>query len=134
MTEHHKVVAASAKAMAASARGVAPSASEGLVMSLPARAADGAVWLYQKTLSPALAAAFPSWGCRFHPTCSHYAREALREHGFLVGTALAAARLVRCGPWTAGGSDPVPTASKPEGRSRVPPRRPVCARIPHPGT
>lgn len=96
--------------------------SSRLGMSLPARAADGLVWLYQKTVSPALAAAFPSWGCRFHPTCSHYAREALREHGFFVGTALSAARLARCGPWHPGGSDPVP------------PRRPVCTRLPASGS
>ena len=59
--------------------------------SWPARAADGVVWLYQRTLSPALAAAFPTCGCRFHPTCSHYARTALREHGFLAYDLLAPA-------------------------------------------
>lgn len=74
----------------------------------PARLAGGLVWLYQKAVSPALAAAFPNCGCRFHPTCSHYAREALREHGLLRGAALSAARLARCGPWHPGGFDPVP--------------------------
>lgn len=85
--------------------------------SWPARAADGLVWLYQRTLSPALAAAFPTCGCRFHPTCSHYARTALRTHGFLAGGALTVARLARCGPWHPGGLDPVP------------PRPPACFRI-----
>jgi putative membrane protein insertion efficiency factor len=45
--------------------------------------------------------------CRFHPTCSQYAVEAITERGLLRGGAAAAWRLVRCGPWTAGGIDPV---------------------------
>jgi putative membrane protein insertion efficiency factor len=43
--------------------------------------------------------------CRFHPTCSAYAYEAIRELGAVRGTALAAWRVLRCGPWTAGGID-----------------------------
>ena len=81
---------------------------EAALHTLPARAAEGLVWVYQRTLSPVLAAAFPSCGCRFHPTCSHYARGALREHGLIAGGALAVARLARCGPWHPGGLDPVP--------------------------
>lgn len=46
--------------------------------------------------------------CRFYPTCSHYAEEAIRVHGALRGAALAAWRIARCGPFTAGGVDPVP--------------------------
>ncbi len=46
--------------------------------------------------------------CRFHPTCSEYAREAIQTHGALKGTWLAARRLSRCHPWHAGGLDPVP--------------------------
>jgi putative membrane protein insertion efficiency factor len=54
---------------------------------------------------------FSSWmpgACRFSPSCSNYAIEAIRRHGAGAGTYLAAARIVRCGPWCAGGHDPVP--------------------------
>ncbi|MBL9216496.1 MAG: membrane protein insertion efficiency factor YidD, partial [Opitutaceae bacterium] len=78
------------------------------LLSLPARATDGLIRLYQVALSPALAALNPACGCRFAPSCSHYAREALREHGFAVGLYFAARRLVKCGPWHPGGEDPVP--------------------------
>ena len=47
---------------------------------LPARAASGLVWVYQRMVSPALGALNPACGCRFAPTCSHYARAALHEH------------------------------------------------------
>ena len=46
--------------------------------------------------------------CRFHPTCSVYAEEAISKHGILRGTWLAAARLAKCHPWHSGGLDPVP--------------------------
>ncbi len=46
--------------------------------------------------------------CRFQPSCSGYAIEALRRHGAVAGTYLAARRIVRCGPWCEGGDDPVP--------------------------
>jgi putative membrane protein insertion efficiency factor len=46
--------------------------------------------------------------CRFEPTCSAYALQALQQHGALAGSALAGARLLRCHPWCAGGLDPVP--------------------------
>lgn len=47
--------------------------------------------------------------CRFAPTCSVYAIEALERHGALAGTYLAGTRLLRCAPWCAGGCDPVPS-------------------------
>jgi len=58
---------------------------------------------YQLLLSPLLPRA-----CRFHPSCSEYALEAIERHGAWRGAWLAARRLVRCGPWHPGGCDPVP--------------------------
>lgn len=46
--------------------------------------------------------------CRFEPTCSAYALEALSQHGAIKGTAMATARVCKCGPWHPGGFDPVP--------------------------
>ena len=62
--------------------------------------------LYQWTVSPLLGPA-----CRFHPSCSQYAREALLRFGVLRGSVLALKRLARCHPWHPGGFDPVPAAS-----------------------
>lgn len=62
-----------------------------------------AVRVYQWTLRPVIGA-----HCRFEPSCSHYAIEALRCHGALRGAGLSARRVLRCNPWTAGGHDPVP--------------------------
>jgi len=61
------------------------------------------VGAYRVLVSPVLPQA-----CRFHPSCSSYADEALRRHGALQGGWLAARRVCRCGPWHAGGYDPVP--------------------------
>jgi uncharacterized protein len=58
---------------------------------------------YRVLLSP-----FFGTQCRFYPTCSSYAREAIEIHGSLYGTWLAAKRIVKCGPWHHGGVDPVP--------------------------
>ncbi len=49
--------------------------------------------------------------CRFHPSCSDYARDAITTHGALRGSLLAGRRLCKCHPWHAGGIDPVPPAS-----------------------
>ena len=71
---------------------------------------------YQLAISPALGPR-----CRFHPTCSHYAIEALRLHGPARGLALASYRLARCQPFAAGGYDPVPAraigSAPPEARA-----------------
>jgi putative membrane protein insertion efficiency factor len=83
------------------------------VSTLPVRLLDAVIWVYQRTLSPALTALNPHCGCRFAPTCSHYAREALREHGLLAGIGLTIARLAKCGPWHPGGHDPVPPRARP---------------------
>ena len=45
--------------------------------------------------------------CRFHPSCSEYAVEAVRSYGVIRGSVLAAWRVMRCNPWSAGGVDPV---------------------------
>ena len=68
------------------------------------------VWLvrgYRLLVSPVLP---PS--CRFQPTCSGYAIEALRAHGPLRGGAMALARIARCHPWGGQGFDPVPPARR----------------------
>ena len=90
------------------------------LVRFPAHALSGLIWIYQRTVSPALVVISPTCGCRFAPTCSHYAREALHNHGFFSGVALAAIRLAKCGPWHPGGLDPVPPRS-----------RPVCTAIHH---
>src|SRR5436309_2834858 len=61
--------------------------------------------VYQLLLRPALAPA-----CRFTPSCSAFAREAIERHGARRGSLLAARRLLRCHPWSPGGNDPVPEA------------------------
>jgi uncharacterized protein len=66
------------------------------------------VRLYQVVFRPIL----PPM-CRFSPTCSDYALEALATHGALKGGALAAGRICRCHPWNAGGFDPVPPREPP---------------------
>ena len=58
---------------------------------------------YQKLISPML----PS-SCRFYPSCSEYAKQAIQKHGFFRGTWLATKRLSRCHPLNPGGIDPVP--------------------------
>jgi uncharacterized protein len=63
----------------------------------------GLVRLYQNVVSPYL---LPR--CRFHPSCSAYAVEALQVHGAARGSWLALTRLLRCAPWHPGGIDPVP--------------------------
>jgi putative membrane protein insertion efficiency factor len=79
--------------------------------SVVARVLIGLLHGYQRWVSPALP---PT--CRFYPTCSAYAVEALQVHGVLRGTWLTLCRLLRCAPWHPGGIDPVP------------PRRPRPAR------
>lgn len=69
----------------------------------PRRALVVGVRAYRLLLSPWLGNQ-----CRFYPTCSVYAIEALERHGALAGSYLAGARLLRCAPWCDGGCDPVP--------------------------
>lgn len=68
-----------------------------------ARCALGLIRFYQQAISPGLAP-----HCRFQPTCSAYASEAIRRYGLLKGIWLGIRRLLKCGPWHPGGWDPVP--------------------------
>lgn len=68
--------------------------------------------VYQWVLSPLKQALLGPLGrCRFHPTCSQYALEAIRLHGAVRGLWFAVRRLARCHPWGSGGYDPVPPAA-----------------------
>jgi putative membrane protein insertion efficiency factor len=64
---------------------------------------------YQRTVGPMLPVLLgPGCGCRFAPTCSHYAIEALSKHGLIAGSYLSVRRILRCQPFHPGGPDPVP--------------------------
>lgn len=72
--------------------------------------------VYRVTLSPLLGAlSGPGGGCRFQPTCSAYALEAVRQHGAMRGAWLTLKRIGRCHPWGECGYDPVP---EPAGSAR----------------
>ena len=72
-------------------------------MSLIARVLLVVIGAYQRFISPLFGPR-----CRFHPTCSAYAAEAIVQHGAARGSWLALKRIGRCHPWNAGGLDPVP--------------------------
>lgn len=73
----------------------------------------GLIRLYQVLLSP-----FMSGQCRFHPTCSHYGLEAIREWGPGRGSWLTIRRILRCNPFVTGGYDPVPVKDHPPSPDR----------------
>ena len=91
--------------MTTGAAAVRHSLARGLrgAIELPRHALMALVLGYRLLFKPWLGSS-----CRFEPTCSAYALEALRLHGAVAGGALAAGRLLRCHPWCAGGCDPVP--------------------------
>ena len=97
-----------------------PAALARAAARLPADLLVALIRLYQRTLSPLLPVVTTgACGCRFAPTCSHYAVEALRNHGAFAGSWLALRRLAKCTPLHPGGIDPVP-----------PPRSaPRCTRV-----
>jgi len=72
----------------------------GAVTRLPALLGIGLIQLYRRT-------AGVLWGgnCKYHPTCSQYALDAVREYGLVRGSILAGWRLLRCNPWSRGGVD-----------------------------
>jgi len=72
------------------------------VLRVPSLLGVGLVWLYRLTLG----ALFPTT-CKYHPSCSEYAVQALRRHGLVRGSVLTGWRLLRCNPWSRGGFDPV---------------------------
>jgi putative membrane protein insertion efficiency factor len=72
-------------------------------VSLGARMVLALVWAYRKVVSPLLGR-----HCRYEPTCSAYAAEAIGRFGAVAGGALALRRVARCHPWAPGGFDPVP--------------------------
>ena len=77
--------------------------SSGAGTSLGARVATGLISGYQRYISPLLGPR-----CRFHPTCSAYAGQAIARFGVVRGSWLALCRIVRCQPLCTGGNDPVP--------------------------
>jgi putative membrane protein insertion efficiency factor len=80
------------------------------------RAALTFIRFYQRAISPGLPAA-----CRYEPTCSRYAYEAIERYGVLRGGWMATRRLLRCVPWHPGGYDPVPvpnSAERPAAQTR----------------
>ena len=70
---------------------------------MPARLLIGGISLYRRVVSPLL-----PQSCRFSPSCSEFALQAIQTHGALRGGVLALRRIGRCHPWSAGGPDPVP--------------------------
>lgn len=72
------------------------------------RILTGAIRVYQRALSPLTPGV-----CRYHPTCSEYARRALERHGVVRGGWLALRRILRCHPWGGRGYDPVPGLGDP---------------------
>jgi putative membrane protein insertion efficiency factor len=78
-------------------------------MNLVQAVALGVLRVYKLVVSPILHTLVgPFGGCRFHPTCSVYAAEAVRQHGVRRGSAIALRRICRCHPWGECGEDPVP--------------------------
>ena len=72
------------------------------VARLPRYAGMGLVWAWRLTFG----VLFPTT-CKYEPSCSEYAIQAVRKHGLVKGSALAGWRLLRCNPWSHGGHDPV---------------------------
>ena len=73
-----------------------------------------AIRAYRWTISPAQVFLFgATGGCRFTPTCSQYAMDAIRAQGAMAGGWLAAKRICRCHPWGGCGDDPVPANTRP---------------------
>lgn len=97
--------------------GRAPARSlSGTLRKLPRAALLLVIGLYRRLVSPLK----PTPSCRFHPTCSAYAAEAIERHGALAGSWLALRRLLRCHPFHPGGFDPVPPRTGARGAADAP--------------
>ncbi len=77
-------------------------------MSIAGKILNGMIRLYQLAVSPYLA-----MSCRFHPTCSCYARQAIARHGAAAGGLMSLRRIAHCHPWGGAGYDPVPAKQRP---------------------
>lgn len=91
-----------------------------LLANVAAAIVKAPILLYQRLVSPALPRR-----CKYEPTCSRYAVQALGQYGILRGLALAAWRLLRCNPWSHGGYDPVEAQRVFKARSAPDRRRPA---------
>ncbi len=81
-----------------------------LVWFIPRNILCFLIKIYQKTLSPdhgILRYIFPNGYCKFQPTCSYYAYDAIKKKGVIKGLILSFYRVIRCNPWNEGGYDPV---------------------------
>jgi putative membrane protein insertion efficiency factor len=107
VSRHRAFTERSRRIVGAKAPGAATSATARRPQGFRAQVRAAAVWplrIYQRYLSPLKGA--PS--CRFHPTCSAYAIEAIETHGVLRGSLMGLLRVLRCHPFHPGGYDPVP--------------------------
>ena len=86
-----------------------------ILARIPGILLAGLVRSYQLVISPVLAGS-----CRYHPTCSQYALDAIDAHGPLKGSWLAIRRVARCHPWGSSGFDPVPPGSAKTAQEKLP--------------
>lgn len=80
------------------------------VLCIPRRVGQTLIVLYQRTISPDhgwMSRFFTYRVCRYEPTCSEYAFDAVGKYGLIRGSVMAAWRILRCNPWSHGGHDPV---------------------------
>lgn len=78
------------------------------IFRVPQYALMGVIRIYQLVISPLLGPR-----CKYYPSCSHYGLEAVRRHGAVRGSVMAAWRILRCNPWSNGGVDEVPAKGAP---------------------
>ncbi len=78
------------------------------LLTLPRKPILLLIKLYQKTISPdhgLFKSMFPNGYCPFYPTCSEYGYQSIQKHGLIIGIPKTAWRILRCNPWTKGGTD-----------------------------